>query len=111
MVRQGYGEPVEAVRNRRAGRAAGEAVGPEHEVVDQQLRASSEELRERRAPFVGLQVVLLVDQEPRQFLTLPGQLRPTRGRAPPPPETLEPSREPLLAGSDLVVGHWSLLLC
>src|SRR5262249_13739825 len=37
VVGQMLGEPVEAVRDRRAGRAAGGVVGPEHEVVAEEL--------------------------------------------------------------------------
>src|SRR6266702_56003 len=50
MVGQMHDDPVEAVRDRRAGRAAGGVVGPEHEVVDEELRAPSEEVRQRGAP-------------------------------------------------------------
>src|SRR5262245_23265831 len=40
----------------------------EHEVIDQQLRAPAEEVRQRGAAFVGLESVLLVDPNPRQPL-------------------------------------------
>jgi hypothetical protein len=59
---------VEAVRDRRAGRTACLVLGPEHEVVDEELRASPEEIGERRCPFVGLEPVALVDSNPRQLL-------------------------------------------
>ena len=74
MVGQVHGDPVEAVRDRRAGRAAGGVVGPEHEVVDEELRAPSEEVRQRGAPLVGLESILLVDPHPRQLLPPPRQV-------------------------------------
>ena len=43
-------DAVEPVRDRRAGRTPGRVVGPEHEVVDEELRAPSEEVRQRGAP-------------------------------------------------------------
>jgi len=36
--------PVEAVRDRRAGWTSRRVVGPEHEVIDEELRASAEEI-------------------------------------------------------------------
>jgi hypothetical protein len=67
-------EAVEPVRDRRAGRTPRRVVGPEHEVVDEELRAPSEEICQRGAPFIGLESVLLVDPDPRQLLTSPRQL-------------------------------------
>ena len=74
VVRQVDGEAVEPVRDRRAGRTSRRVVGPEHEVVDEELRAPAEEVRQRGAPFVGLESVLLVDPDPRQLLPPPRQL-------------------------------------
>jgi len=54
--------------------AAGGEVRPEHEVVDEELRASSEEICQRGAPLVGLEVVPLVDLHPGQFLPLARQI-------------------------------------
>ena len=42
MVGQVHGDPVEPVRDRRAGRTPGGVVGPEHEMIDEELRAPSE---------------------------------------------------------------------
>src|SRR6266851_2269073 len=64
---------VEAVRDRRAGRTPGRVLGPEHEVIDEELRASPEEIGEGRCALVGLEAVLLVDTNPGQLLPLPGQ--------------------------------------
>jgi hypothetical protein len=74
VVGQVHGEPVEAVRDRRAGRTPRRVVGPEHEVVDEQLRTPSEEVCQRGPPLVGLESILLVDPDPRQLLPLPRQL-------------------------------------
>ncbi|AOU98293.1 hypothetical protein BI364_10265 [Acidihalobacter yilgarnensis] len=49
-------------------------VGPEHEVVDEQLRAPSEEVSQRCAPLVGLESIVLVDLNPWQLLPLSRQL-------------------------------------
>src|SRR3984893_5226356 len=74
VVRQVDGEAVEPVRDRRAGRTPRRVVGPEHVVVDEELRAPSEEVCQRGAPFIGLESVLSVDPDPRQLLTAPSQL-------------------------------------
>ena len=55
MVGQVNPEPVEAVRDCRAGRTACRVVGSEHEVIDEELRAPSEEVRQRGASLVGLE--------------------------------------------------------
>src|SRR5688572_3224032 len=74
MVLEVDGEAVEPVRDRGAGRTARLVVGPEHEVVDEELRAPSEQICQRGAPFIRLESVLLVDPNPRQLLTSPCQL-------------------------------------
>jgi hypothetical protein len=85
VVGQVDDEAVEPVRDRRAGRASRRVVGPEHEVVDEELRAPSEEVCQRGAPFIGLESVLLVDPNPRQPLTSPRQARRCAALAPSPP--------------------------
>ena len=74
MVGEVHDEAVETVRDRRTGRAAGGVVGPEHEVVNEELRAPSGEVGQRGVPLVGLESILLVDPDPRQLLALPCQL-------------------------------------
>jgi hypothetical protein len=74
VVRQVDDEAVEPVHDRRAGRTPRRVVGSEHEVVDKELRAPSEEVCQRGAPFIGLESVLLVDPDPRQLLTSPRQV-------------------------------------
>src|SRR5213592_3336289 len=73
VVRQVDDETVETVRDRRAGCTPCLVVGPEHEVVDEKLRAPSEEVCQRGAALVGLESVSLVDANPRQRLPLPRQ--------------------------------------
>jgi len=60
-----HGEAVEAVRDRRARRAAARVLGAEHEVIDKELRASSEEIGQRHRAIVSLKKVLFVDPNPR----------------------------------------------
>jgi hypothetical protein len=73
VIREVDDEAVEAVRDRRAGRTPRSEVRPEHEVVDEELRAPSEEIGEDRCAFIGLEAVLLVDANPRQLLPPPRQ--------------------------------------
>ena len=95
VVRQVDDEAVEPVRDRRAGRTPRRVVGPEHEVVDEELRAPSEEVRQRGAPFVGLESILLVDPNPRQLLPPPRQLVAAPRELLLRLEQLEPRCEPL----------------
>src|SRR5438105_12587265 len=68
VIREVDSEAVEAVRNRRADGTPRRVIGPEHEVVNKELRASSEEISERCFSFVGLEAVILVDSNPGQLL-------------------------------------------
>ena len=65
---------VEAVRRRRAGRAARRVVRPEHEVVDDELRAAVEQLRQRAFAILGVEAVLLLQRDPRELTALPGDI-------------------------------------
>ena len=65
---------VDGVGHRRAGRAAGLVARAEHEVIDEQLGAAVEQLRQRARAFVRLEAVLLLDANPGQLAPLPGQL-------------------------------------
>src|SRR5882724_3023671 len=108
MVGQVNSEAVESVRDRRARRTPRHVVGPEHEVVDEELRAPSEEVLERGVPFIGVEAVLLVDTDPGQRLAPPRQLVAA------PRELLllfqqrEPRRQPRLTCRDHVFRHHSL---
>src|SRR3989449_8598464 len=107
VVGQVHGEPVEAVRDRRAGRTPRLVVGPEHEVVDEELRAPSEEVCQRGAPLVGLESILLVDPNPRQLLPPPRQLLPPPRQLLLRLEQLEPRCEPLVTCPGHVLRHRS----
>jgi hypothetical protein len=67
-------QAVEAVGDRRAGRTPRRVVRPEHEVIYEELRASSEEVCQGGATLVSLESILLVDTNPRQFLPPPGKV-------------------------------------
>src|SRR5450755_3590385 len=73
VIREVDDGAVEAVRDRRAARAPCCVVRAEHEVIDEQLRASGEEIREGRCAGVGVEAVFLVDSNPGQLLALPRQ--------------------------------------
>src|SRR5919112_608701 len=67
-------EAVESIRNRGAGCAPGRVVGPEHEMIYEELRAPSEELGERRLALIRFESILLVDPDPGQLRRPPGEL-------------------------------------
>ena len=46
---------------RTAGAGAELVIGPEHDVVGEQVRAPVEELGERLLPFLGVELVLLLN--------------------------------------------------
>src|SRR6266568_1952347 len=93
--------PVEAVRGERAPRTA--RIGPvldrwaEHEVVNEQLRTTVEELDRRLRPVVGLEAVVLLDCDPGQRLPLAGELVAAAGELLLLSQELGPCSEPLLA--------------
>ena len=102
MVGEVDGDAVEAVGDRRAGRTAGRKVGPEHEVVDEELRAPSEEVVERGAPFLGIESIRLVDPDPRQLLAPPRQLVAATGQLLLLFEQREAGAQPLVTRNDLI---------
>jgi hypothetical protein len=62
----------------------------DHEVVDEQLGAAVEEVRQGLGPVLGLEAVVLLDWNPGQLLALPCELVPA-------PHVLLLSIEQLLA--------------
>src|SRR5262249_61530791 len=110
VIRQVHDGSVEAIRNRRAGRTARRVVRSEHEVVNEQLRSALEKIRKRRAAFVSVESIRLVDPHPRQFLTSLHQFVAAPGDVLFRVEQLQPRCEPLFTCSCLVCCHdWSLL--
>src|SRR5262249_33739452 len=81
--------------------------GPEHEVVDKELRAPCEEVCQRGAPFIGLESVLLLDPDPRQLLTSPRQLVASPRELLLCLEQLEPRCQPLFTCPGHVCRHGS----
>src|ERR1051325_10560254 len=102
-------EAVESVRDRGAGHTTRRVIWPKHVVVNEKLRASSEQLCQGRFSLLGLEYILLVDSNPRQLLPLPRQLV-----APPRMfllclEQLHSRSEPLFTCSSFMFGHLFLL--
>src|SRR5262249_3547999 len=107
VVGQVHDEAVERVRDRRTGCASRRVVGPEHEVVDEELRAPSEEVRQRGAPLVRLESILLIDPNPRQLLPSPRQLVAAPREFFLCLKQLEPRCEPLVTCPSTVLCHRS----
>src|SRR5215469_12522430 len=96
---------VEALRMHCASRTAGIPVRPEHEMVDEKLRAAGEEIAQRLLPRLGVEDVVLVDAHPGQLpapacqlVALP-RMRLLRM------EQLEPRRQPFFPRSGPVLRH------
>jgi hypothetical protein len=70
---------VEVVGDQRAAFAAGVPVRTEHEVVDEQLRASGDELRQRPRPLGGVELVELFDRHPGELAAHSCELVGTAG--------------------------------
>src|SRR5262245_33919479 len=108
MISEMHRESVEAVRDRRTRRTSRRVVGPEHEVINEELRAPTEEIRQRGAALFGLESIRLVNPHPWQLLTLLGQ------RVAAPREILlgleqcQSRRQPLFTCSRCVCCHWPL---
>ena len=92
-------------RLRAAGARAERVVGAVHDVVGEQLRTAVEELGERLLAVVDVELVVLLDGNPRKLAPLRGDVRvPLRVLALERRE-LVACRLPLLTGSDRVLGH------
>src|SRR5215208_4707286 len=105
MVLKVHGEAVKAARDCRACRAAASVLGAEHEVIDEKLRTSSEQIDKRRLALVGLKTVLLVNSNPRQPLPPLRQFVATPCQRLLCLEQLQPGRKPLFTCSNLVISH------
>src|SRR5438105_15344525 len=99
---------VELIAQVRAPRAGAElVVGPEHDGVGEELRASVEELGERPLPILGVELVLLLHRDPGKLASLLGHPLVEFGVLGLELRKFIASRLPFLAGSDLVRGHLS----
>src|SRR6516164_5624886 len=78
-------------------------------MIDEELRTPSEQVRQRGAPLVGVESILLVDPNPGQFLPLLRQLVAAPRKLLLRLEQLEPCREPLLTCAGSVLRHVLLL--
>src|SRR5207244_939449 len=96
---------IEGVGPGRADRAAGRVVRAEHEVVDEQLRASVEELRQPLWTVLGLEGVLLLHPHPGQLAALAGEVVAAPRQLFLSLEQCVACSEPFLACSDLVLRH------
>src|SRR4051812_10644252 len=98
---------VEPVRQAgAAGTRALAVVGPEHDVVGQQLRAPLEQVREALLAVLGVEDVLLLNGHPRELAALARDLLVELRLLGLELRELVARRLPLLAGSGLVV--WQL---
>jgi len=79
-------------------------------VVDEELRAPSEEVRQRSTPIIGLESISLVDPDPRQVLPPSRHLIATPREILIRLEQFEPRCEPLFTCSGPVLRHCSCLL-
>src|SRR6185437_9638870 len=92
-------DAVEPIGDARARRTARGVVGAEHEVIDEELRPSAEQVRQRRASGVGLELIVLVDADPGQRLPLPRELVATAGQFLFGLQQVESSRQPFLSSA------------
>jgi hypothetical protein len=77
----------------------------EHEVVDEQLRATVEDVVERLRPLVGLEGVLLLDRHPGELLAPAGELIALAHVLLLGIKQLPAGGQPLLSRSHRVLGH------
>src|SRR5262245_12237244 len=108
MIGQMHRESVEAVRDRRTRRTSRRVVGPEHEVINEELRAPAEEIRQRGIPLFGLESIRLVNPHPWQLLTLLGQRVAAPRKILLGLQECQSRRQPLFTCSRHVCRHWSL---
>jgi hypothetical protein len=78
-------------------------------VIDEELGATPEELRQALGALLGVEDVLLLDRDPGQLLTHARDLVASAKVALLGFEQLSARRQPFLARSGLVVGHRFLL--
>src|SRR5438552_15975494 len=96
---------VELIAQVRAPRTGAELViGPEHDVVGEELRAAVEELGERPLPVLGVELVLLLHRYPGKLTSLLGHPLAELGMLGLALRKFVGSRLPFVARPDLVRG-------
>ena len=103
-------DAVEVVGDERAARAAGVLLvdtepEAEHEVIDEQLRATVEEVGERLRPLVRLEGVGLLDRHPGELPAPAGELIALAHVRLLGVQQLLAGGQPLLSRSHRVLGH------
>src|SRR5262249_3513613 len=78
---------------------------PQHEMLDEELTAAFEQIRERHFPFRSVEDVLLLDPDPRQGTALPVHLVPLAGQVLLALEQLQALIEPLGVRHDAMRLH------
>src|SRR5262249_3956767 len=99
---------VDMVGPERAAHAAFLPSRPEHEMLDDQLAASAEEVGERLLSVGSVEHVSLLDLHPRQLAPLGAQAIAQPGEFLLPAQMLLAGNEPLVSGHDAMVRHGSL---
>jgi hypothetical protein len=98
---------VEAVGDRRTARAGFVPIGVEHKVVDEELRAPSEQVDERGFAAFDVKGVFLVEAHPGQLPPLTGQLVVQAGQLLFGLQQIQPGSEPLVTVCGAMVRHWA----
>src|SRR5215216_5380584 len=100
---------VEPIRDGRAGRAPRLVIGSEHEMIDEELRTSLKEVHERDLSLAGLELILLVDPNPRQLLPAQRKLVAATRQLFLFLQQLDSRGEPLVSRPCLMLRHCSYL--
>jgi hypothetical protein len=98
-------QAVHAIGHRRAGRAPRLVARSEHEVIDQKLGATIEELGQRPRTRVGVEAVVLLNRHPRQLAALLSELVRLPGVLLLSSQQLLTRRLSFLTAADLVILH------
>src|SRR5437762_1120013 len=102
------GDAVEVVGPEGAAAAADLPVRTVHEVVDDELAALAEEIREHFPAVLALEDVFLLDPLPRQVPALPAELITTTGELLFLGEKTRAGGDPVLVTHDSMFGHGAL---
>src|SRR6476659_3521083 len=98
---------IEAVGDRRAGWAARLVVRSEHEVIDDQLRAAAEQVRQARLAILGAEPIVLFDPNPGKRLPALGKIVAGASQLLFGAEQLQPRLQPFRPAGDGMCRHLS----